>query len=116
MSLGLKQSDAEVFICLAEEGPRKAREISESLKTQEHFVYRSLRNLRNRKIVNASPEHPAEFSAIPFEKALEALLKARYEETQNIEQERDKILSQWRLQLHFPLSGRHGSNNSVSIG
>jgi sugar-specific transcriptional regulator TrmB len=96
VSLGLAQSEAEVYVHLAEQGPQKARAIAEALKMHEQLTYRSLRSLKGREIVNATPERPAEFCAIPFDRALELLVKAHLKESQNIEQEEDEVLSQWR--------------------
>ena len=60
------------------------------------LVYGNLRNLRSKEIVRASAKHPAEFCAVPLDKALELLVKDHQKESQNIERERDEILSQWR--------------------
>ena len=62
----------------------------------EHLLYRSLRRLKNKEVVTASRKIPAEFSAVSFDKALELLVKAHKKESQNIEQEKDEILEQWR--------------------
>ena len=96
VSLGLGQSEAEVYVHLAKQGPQKARTIAEALKMHEQHIYRSLRSLKNREIVNATPERPTEFCAISFDRALELLVKAHLKESQNIEQEKDEILSQWQ--------------------
>jgi len=45
--------------------------------------------------VNATTQHPSEYCAIPFDKALELLIKAHLKESQNIEQQREEILDQW---------------------
>jgi sugar-specific transcriptional regulator TrmB len=96
VSLGLSQSEAEVYVYLAKHGPQKAKAIAEALKMQEQIIYRSLQSLKSREIVNATPERPTEFCAIPFDRALELLVKAHLKESQNIEQEKDEILSQWQ--------------------
>ena len=95
VSLGLTQSAAEVYVHLAKQGPQEARAIAEALNMHEQLIYRSLRSLKNRGIVSATPERPAEFSALPFDKALELLIKAHLKESQKIEQEKDEILSHW---------------------
>jgi sugar-specific transcriptional regulator TrmB len=99
VSLGLRQLEAEVYIHIALNGPKKARDIAEALKISEQLLYRSLRSLKSKEIVHTSPPRPAEFSAIPFDKALELLMKAHIRESQNIEQEKDEILSQWRYMV-----------------
>ena len=99
ISLGLTQSAAEVYVHLAKQGSQKARTIAEALNMHEQLIYRSLRSLKKRGIVSAAPERPAEFSAIPFEKALELLVKAHLKESQDIEQEKDDILIQWQSMI-----------------
>jgi hypothetical protein len=49
--------------------------------------------------VNATHGRPAEFSAMPFDKALELLVRAHWKESQKIEQEKDEILSQWHSMI-----------------
>ena len=93
MSLGFKQADAEVYVSLTRNGSQKARDIADTLRTYKRQVYRSLRNLQDKGIVNASTERPARFSAISFEKVLDALIKANLDEAQRIEQEKEKILN-----------------------
>ena len=95
VSLGLSQTDAEVYVFLATEGPQKARDIATALKTYKRKIYRNLKSLQNKEIVNATLEQPAQFSAIPFDKVLNLLIKAHMEEAQYIEQNKEEILSHW---------------------
>jgi sugar-specific transcriptional regulator TrmB len=105
VNLGLSQRDAEVYVFLAKEGPQKARNIAEALKVYKQQLYCSLKNLRDKSIVNATLKHPAEFSAIPFDKALDLLVKAHLKETQSIEQDKEEILSQWRSMIKGAAAG-----------
>ncbi len=98
-SIGFKQTDAEVYVSLTENGRQKAREIAEALKTQRRQVYRSLKTLQAKGIVKASTEHPTQFSAIPFENVLDALIKANVEEAKQLEQEKMKILTRWQTMI-----------------
>lgn len=70
-NLGLSQTDAEVYIFLANEGPQKTEKIAEELKLQEQSLYQSLESLRNKGVVNSTHEYSAFFYALPFDKALE---------------------------------------------
>ena len=96
VSLGLTESEAEVYVYLAKQGSQTAREIAEALKTHRQLVYRSLRRLKNRDIVNATAQHPSVYCAIPFDKALELLIKAHLKESLSIEQQKEEIIDQWR--------------------
>jgi sugar-specific transcriptional regulator TrmB len=95
MNLGLSQTDTEVYVFLATKGSQKARDIATALKTYRRKIYRSLKSLQNKEIVNATLEHPAQFSAIPFDKVLNLLIKAHMEEARYIEQNKEEILSHW---------------------
>lgn len=96
MGLGLSETDAEVYVFLATKGSQKARNIATALKTYRRKVYRSLKSLQSKEIVNATLERPALFSAMPFDKVLTLLIQAHLKEAQQIEQHREEILSQWR--------------------
>jgi sugar-specific transcriptional regulator TrmB len=102
INLGLTPEDADVYVHLARQSPQKARNIGEALKMQDQHLYRCLRSLKNKEIVDVTAEHPTEISAIPFEKALDLLIKAHLKESQNIEQEKEEILSQWRSIVSKP--------------
>jgi sugar-specific transcriptional regulator TrmB len=92
--------DAQVYIFLAKKGPQRAIEIGKALKMGKPQLYRSLKNLEGRGIVSATLEHPARFSALPFEKALDLLAKAKMkkalEEAQRVQESKDELLASWR--------------------
>jgi len=93
---GLTRLDIKVYIYLAKKGPQKGIEISKSLKVQKQPLYRSLKNLQKKAIVSATLERPARFSAVPFEKILDLFIRAKLEEAQNIQTEKNKLLSSWQ--------------------
>jgi sugar-specific transcriptional regulator TrmB len=95
VSLGLSHTDAEVYVFLATAGSQKARNIATALKVYRRKIYRSLKSLQSKEIVNATLERPAQFSAMPFEKALNLLIQAHLKEAKCIEQHREEILTQW---------------------
>jgi sugar-specific transcriptional regulator TrmB len=100
MSFGLTRMDAQVYILLAKKGSTKAVEIGKAFKMSKPQLYRSLKNLEGRGIVSATLEHPAKFSALPFDKALDLLAKAKMkqalEEAQRIQDERASLLANWQ--------------------
>ena len=99
MGLGLSQTDAQVYVFLATNGPQKARNITNELKMYKRKIYRSLKSLRGKGIVSATLERPAWFSALPFAKVLDLFMKARLEEAQSIEQNKEEILSHWNSMI-----------------
>jgi sugar-specific transcriptional regulator TrmB len=98
-SLGLKQLDAAVYVYLAQNDPKKARDIAEALKTYKRQLYRTLNNLQRKGMVSANQERPALFSAIAFDKVLDQFIRANREEAQLIEINKKQIVSIWRSKV-----------------
>lgn len=94
--LGLSKLDSRVYFFLAKKGPKRAKEVTLALKISKQQLYPSLRSLQSKSLVNATLEHPARFSAVHFEKALDLFIKAKMEEAKSIQQNKDKILSDWQ--------------------
>jgi len=97
VSLGFKNLDAEVYISLTTNGSQEVRGLAEALKTDRMQVYRSLKDLKVKGVVQASNSRPAEFSALSFELVLDALIKANVEEARRLEREKEKIISRWQV-------------------
>ena len=95
MDFGLTQIDADIYIFLAKKGTQKGLEIRNALKLSKEQIYSSLRNMKSKGIISSTIEHPARFSALPFEKVLDLFIKAKIEETQHLQQTKDEILSNW---------------------
>jgi sugar-specific transcriptional regulator TrmB len=96
VSLGFTETDAQVYVYLATEGSQKARDIAEALQIYKRQLYRSLKNLQSKGIINASPEYPARFSAVLFEKVLDLLIKAKTEQEKALQESKEELLSTWR--------------------
>jgi sugar-specific transcriptional regulator TrmB len=77
--LGLKRLDAEVYVYLLQNDPKKARDIAEALETYKHQLYRSLRNLQRKGMVRGSQKRPAQFSAVSLDKVLDQFSEANRE-------------------------------------
>jgi sugar-specific transcriptional regulator TrmB len=95
-SLGFAQSDAQIYILLGKKGPQKAKNIANFLKMPKQTLYLAIKNLQNRGIITATLEHPARFSAVPFERVLDVFIKGKMEEAQRFRQDKKSILSDWR--------------------
>jgi sugar-specific transcriptional regulator TrmB len=93
---GLKRVDAEVFVYLAKKGPQKGIDIADGLKIRKQHLYSILKNLQSKGVVTASPERPALFSAVAFEKALDLLVEANMEQAKAIKETKEELLSSWR--------------------
>ena len=96
VDLGIKRLDAQVYLCLATSGPKKGRTVSNELKISKMQLYRSLRELQSRGMVNSSSEYPARFSAVLFDKFLDRLIKVKREQAKTLQASKKEILSSWR--------------------
>ena len=96
LDLGFPHQDAEIYVFLALNGSRRAKDLTNAMKTYKRQVYRTLKRLQNRQIVTATTSLPAQFSAIPFDKVLDMLIKANMEEANRVERKKDKMLALWK--------------------
>jgi len=99
VGLGLSEVEAEVYIFIAQAGPVKGRDIAEKLKLYKKLVYRSLKRLQAKGMVNTTFERPARFSAVSLEKILGFFMKAKTEQAKNLQSNREKLLSSWRSMI-----------------
>jgi sugar-specific transcriptional regulator TrmB len=95
LDLGFKQKESEVYAFLALNGAKNVNEITKALNTYERQVYRTLKSLVNSHIITITPNTPAQYSALPFDKVLELLVKVTLKEAERIEMKKEKILSVW---------------------
>ncbi len=93
---GLSNTDIEVYVFLADQGSNEISEIALALNLPERRVHRSLKELKSTRIVKASIEYPMQFRAIPFEKVLDLLIKAKEEQAKTLKATREELLSTWR--------------------
>jgi sugar-specific transcriptional regulator TrmB len=96
IELGFKEVDAEVCLFLVRMGPKKEKDIADSLRLKKQQIYRSLNRLKNKGIVNSSAEHPAVFSSKSFEEVLDLFLEVKKEEADVLQESREELLSRWR--------------------
>jgi sugar-specific transcriptional regulator TrmB len=96
MSLGLSETDAQVYVFLALNGPHKAIDITKKMNLYKEQLYRSLRNLKNKEVVKSTVNYPAVFSAIPFEEILDLLAEIKKEQAQALRDVREELLSTWK--------------------
>jgi sugar-specific transcriptional regulator TrmB len=96
VSLGITQNDAEVYIYLAKEGPKKASELADALETSRQRLYLNLKKLIEKQIVTASANKPSVFSAIAFEEVINLLVKIKKEQTAAILETKEELLANWK--------------------
>lgn len=74
LSFGFSQTEARIYIHLVSKGPAKARDIINGLNMNKQQLYRSLKKLRQRRIVDCSG-FPAIFHAEPVDQVLIMIMK-----------------------------------------
>ena len=94
VSLGFSETDAKVYVHLVTDGPQEARKIAETLRIYQVTIYKTLKNLQTKRLVNASKRSTL-FSAEPFEKALDSLIKDRMKQQHILQENRERLLSTW---------------------
>ena len=99
MSLGLKETDAQVYVFLALNGPHKAKDMTNKLSLYKEQLYRSLKNLRDKDVVKTTTGYPALFSAIPFDEILDLLTDIKKEQAQALREVREELLSSWKIMI-----------------
>ncbi len=85
---GLTESESEIYIFLSKYQALKGGDIAKSLHIQKGQVYRSLKGLQSKAIVELTLESPARFMAVPFETVLDLLVKTKREEASAVERTR----------------------------
>jgi len=105
IAVGLKQGDAIVYLYLLRTGPKKVRDITQTLGVNRRVVYRSVKSLRQRGVVKASLDHPTIFSALPLDSVLELFAQAKVEQSMVLQKKREEILSSWRSMTNTKSTG-----------
>ena len=96
VDLGIKRLDAEIYLYLATTGPKKGQAVSNELKISKTQVYRSLKELQSKGMVNSSSEYPASFSAVLFDKVSDLLVRTKKEQIKALKASKEELLSTWR--------------------
>jgi len=94
-TFGLTGKEAEVYIFLAKQGVQKISQISKSLKKNKGLVYRILKSLQQKGLVEITLESPTRYTAVPFEKVIDSFIKLRRQEATQIEEAKNRLLSDW---------------------
>lgn len=96
-NLGFKQTDSEVYLFLTTMGPQERKSIAVALHLNKQQLYRTLKNLQSRGIVNVSQQSPAFFSATNIEEIVDSMINAKKEQALTLHQTKEVLLSSWRV-------------------
>jgi pimeloyl-ACP methyl ester carboxylesterase/DNA-binding transcriptional ArsR family regulator len=93
---GLTEKEAEIYIFLAKHGVLTGGEISKQTKMHRPIVYRILKSLQKKGVVESTLESPIRFSSVPFEKVLDENIRIKYEEATLLEKAKNGLLRDWK--------------------
>lgn len=104
---GFTEKEVEVYIFLGKRGALKGGDITKRLKMHKGQVYRTLKSLQKKGLVEATLEYPARYIAVPFEKLINSFIKSKREEVEHIEKTKKDLLSDWekisQIELDYSL-------------
>ena len=95
-NFGLTEKEVSTYIFLAKHGPLKGGEIAKTTKTQKAQVYRTLKSLQNKGLVEATLEAPTRFTAIQFENFIDMSIKAKQEEAALLRNTKNELVNDWK--------------------
>lgn len=94
-NFGLTEKEAEIYIILAKHGVLTGGEISKQTAMRRPHVYRILKNLQKKGVVESTLEAPTRFFSVPFEKILDENIRIKQEEAISLEKAKSGLLSDW---------------------
>ena len=92
---GVSEKEAEIYLFLGKKGAVKLGTITEYLKMNRGQVYRSLKRLQKKGLIEIVLESPARFAAIPLEKVIDSFIRSKKEEVTQIEETKKDLLYDW---------------------
>jgi sugar-specific transcriptional regulator TrmB len=98
-NLGFKKQDVEVYVFLVLNGPKNAKNIAGVLRINKRQIYRILKKLQAKQIINTTPNHSTQYSSVPFDKVLDKLIKVNIEEASRIEEKKSEIFELWKSNI-----------------
>jgi len=93
---GLTEKEAEIYLFLAKHGALRGGEVAKGIRTDKAEVYRILKSLQAKNLVESTLEAPTRFTTVPFETVLDSFIKAKREEALLIEHAKQDLLNDWK--------------------
>lgn len=91
--IGISQKEMEVYLFLSKKGTYKAGGISKALNIDRVQLYRLLKDLQKRGMIESTFEYPASYVAVDLEKVLDMLINVKKQEAANLERKKANMLS-----------------------
>lgn len=93
---GLTKTEGELYLFLARHGPLKGTELAKRINKDKAQVYRFLKRLQTKGLVEATLETPYRFSCVPFEKVVESTIKTKRDDAKRIENMKQELFDYWK--------------------
>ena len=95
-TFGLTEKETDVYVFLAKHGVLKGGEISKQTKTPKALIYRILKSLQTKGLVESTLEFPARFTVVPFENVIDLNIITKQEEAAQIAAQKKELLNYWQ--------------------
>ena len=91
---GLTEKEAIIYILIAKHEPLSGTEIAKLTKKDKAQVFRILKKLLAKSVIETTLEFPTRYTVIPFESILEMVVKSKRDEISSIEKNREALVEQ----------------------
>ena len=95
-NIGFTEKEIDLYIFLAQHPALRSGEIAKGIRTHRVEIYRILKSLQTKEAVEATLESPTRFISIPLEKVLDSFIKAKQQETIQMEKTKQSVLNEWK--------------------
>jgi len=95
VSFGLTPNQSKVFFYIGKIGAKTASDIAKAVKVPRSETYHLLTALQNKGIVEASFQHPIQFSALPIKKAINLLINTETERLNKLKKAGPELEKIW---------------------
>jgi len=92
---GLTDTEAEIYLFLANQEALKGTEIAKFTKKDKAQVYHILKSLQAKGLVESTLEAPVRFAPVPFERIVDLTIKSKKDEAKKIEKAKEDLLKYW---------------------
>ncbi len=93
--IGLTEKETDIYIFLAKHGVQRSGQIAKGIRTHRAEVYRALKSLQSKGLVQSTLEAPARFITVPFESVIDSFIKTKREEATFVESAKPGLLQDW---------------------
>ena len=95
VGFGLTPNQNKVFFYLGKIGAKTASDIAKAVNVPRSETYHLLTALQNKGIVEASFQHPIQFTALPIKKAVDLLISTETERLNKLKKSRPELEEVW---------------------